>query len=117
MTDELMTDDARYFRAIAGDERAVVAAGFERSHRPTPRQQHAVNDSASAYDEETYEITRTVAGETYRLGAESFFQTNVDLLPQLIEEAIGEQARPDCDRTLLWCWPFHGSPRREDSRT
>ena len=91
MADELLSADARYFRAIAGDDRAVVAAGFERSHRKTARQPHASEDSASSSDEETYEVTRTVGAETYRLGPESFFQTNVDLLPQLVEEAIGSQ--------------------------
>jgi 23S rRNA (uracil1939-C5)-methyltransferase len=91
MADELLADDARYFRAIAGDDRAVVATGFERSHRTAPRTQPALENSAPSIVEEIEEITRTIAGETYRLGAESFFQTNIDLLPRLIEEAIGEQ--------------------------
>jgi 23S rRNA (uracil1939-C5)-methyltransferase len=39
---------------------------------------------------ETVRITRTIRGETYRLNAESFFQANADLLPQLIDAAIGE---------------------------
>ena len=91
MAGELLAGEARYFRAIAGDDRAVVAAGFERSHRATPRQRPALENSALSIEEESGEITRTIAGETYRLGAESFFQTNVDLVPQLIEEAIGKQ--------------------------
>ncbi|HXI23033.1 MAG TPA: class I SAM-dependent RNA methyltransferase [Pyrinomonadaceae bacterium] len=90
MADESLASDARYFRAIAGDGTAVVAAGFERAHR-TSHQQPAHEHSASSTEEEIGEVTRTIAGETYRLGAESFFQTNVDLLPQLIEEAIGQQ--------------------------
>ena len=90
MADDLLADDARYFRAIAGDDSAVVAAGFERSHRLAPRPPPAHDNSASV-EEASREVTRTIAGETYRLSAESFFQTNVDLLPQLIEEAIGEQ--------------------------
>src|SRR5438067_6355568 len=90
MGDELLAGDARYFRAIAGDDRAIVAAGFERSHRLAPRPPPAHDNSASV-EEASREVTRTIAGETYRLGAESFFQTNVDLLPQLIEQAIGEQ--------------------------
>src|SRR5437764_4333666 len=90
MADELLADDPRDFRAMAGDDSAVVAAGFERSHRLAPRPPPAHDNSASV-EEASREVTRTIAGETYRLGAESFFQTNVDLLPQLIEEAIGEQ--------------------------
>src|SRR5207253_3716579 len=31
-----------------------------------------------------------IYGETYRLNAESFFQANVDLLPRMIDAAIGE---------------------------
>lgn len=34
-------------------------------------------------------ITRTIHGERYRLNAESFFQANDSLLPQLIDTAIG----------------------------
>ena len=90
MADDLLADDARYFRAIAGDDSAVVAAGFERSHRLAPRPPPAHDNSASV-EEASREVTRTIAGETYRLGAESFFQTNVDLLPQLIGEAIGKE--------------------------
>src|ERR1041385_4538178 len=93
MADELLAGDARYFRAIAGDHSAVVAAGFERSRRITRRLRPVLENSRSSIEEEIEEeigeVTRNVAGETYRLGAESFFQTNVDLLPQLIEEAIG----------------------------
>lgn len=35
-------------------------------------------------------IRRTIGDETYTLNAESFFQTNEDLLPELIEAAIGD---------------------------
>src|ERR1041384_4676898 len=92
MADELLAADAQYFRAIAGDDRAVVATGFERSRRTTPRLRPVLKTSRSSIEEieeEIGEVTRTVAGETYRMSPESFFQTNVDLLPQLIEEAIG----------------------------
>jgi 23S rRNA (uracil1939-C5)-methyltransferase len=91
MANELLPGDARYFRAIAGDNTATSAAGFERSPRPAPRRPPVLASSESSIEEEPWEVTRTIAGETYRLGAESFFQTNVDLLPQLIEEAIGAQ--------------------------
>jgi 23S rRNA (uracil1939-C5)-methyltransferase len=91
MNDSLLADDARYFRAIAGDDRAVVAAGFERSRRPIRHQQPAAEHSTSLSEKESGEITRTIAGETYHVGAESFFQANVDLLPQLIEQALDKQ--------------------------
>src|SRR5205807_1701701 len=76
MADDLLADDARYFRAIAGDDSAIVAAGFERLHRPNSRPRPALENSAASIEEEIYEVARTIAGETYRLGAESFFQTN-----------------------------------------
>jgi 23S rRNA (uracil1939-C5)-methyltransferase len=93
--DDGLAGEVRYFRAIAGDDSAVVAAGFDKSLRPVPRRQPVRELSESSINEEIEEepwgVTRTIAGETYHLGAESFFQTNVDLLPQLIEEAIGGQ--------------------------
>src|SRR5207302_5642905 len=36
------------------------------------------------------DVTRTIHGETYQLNAESFFQTNNDLLPSLIGAALGD---------------------------
>ena len=74
IADGSASNDARYFRAIAGDESAVVAAGGGR------------RNWGSGPDE----ITRTISGEPYRLNAESFFQTNVDLLPHLIDYTLGE---------------------------
>ena len=68
-----MPEDARYFRVISGDEEVAVASG------PTVRE-----------GSEAREIKRTIHGETYRLNADSFFQTNIDLLPQLIEAALGD---------------------------
>ena len=95
MAAELLAGDAHYFRAIAGDDTAVVAAGFERSHRTSSQHRHDLEDSVSSIEEEIEEeigeVACTIAGEIYHLSAESFFQTNVELLPQLIEEAIGEQ--------------------------
>jgi 23S rRNA (uracil1939-C5)-methyltransferase len=37
----------------------------------------------------TREVTRTIAGERYHFNAEAFFQTNLALLPALLESAIG----------------------------
>ncbi len=67
--------DARYLRAIAGDE--AVSIADDRGSSPTARE--GVSD-----------ITRTIGGEHYRLNAQSFFQTNVDLLPQLIDAALAD---------------------------
>ena len=41
-------------------------------------------------DFEPQEISRTIAGERYHFSAKSFFQINHQLLPTLIQEAIGE---------------------------
>jgi len=66
-----LPDDARDFRAVVGDGEVSISPNVS-------------------------DISRTIAGETYRLNAESFFQTNADLLPQLIEAALhdaqGERA-------------------------
>jgi 23S rRNA (uracil1939-C5)-methyltransferase len=67
MGENSLPHDARYFRAISGDEGVSVTPG-----------DGIVN------------IARSTAGETYQLSAESFFQTNIGLLPRLIDPAIGE---------------------------
>ena len=67
--------DARYFRAIAGDEGLSIAD--DRGSGPT------VREGAS-------DIVRMINGERYQLNAQSFFQTNVDLLPQLIDYALAD---------------------------
>jgi len=77
MTNDELPGGARHFRVIAGDEEVSVASG--RGSSPTVRESAEVRD-----------ISRTIHGETYRLNAESFFQTNIDLLPQLIESALGD---------------------------
>lgn len=63
-----LPEDSRYFRAIAGDEEISVACERDRQVR---------------------DVKRTIHGETYRLNADSFFQTNIDLLPELIDAALG----------------------------
>jgi 23S rRNA (uracil1939-C5)-methyltransferase len=84
MAGNSLTPDTQYFRVIAGDESAMVAAGFTRTTR-----RGSYEDAGR--DGETDEVTRTIAGESYSLGPESFFQTNVEFLPQLIAAAIGEE--------------------------
>jgi 23S rRNA (uracil1939-C5)-methyltransferase len=80
MTGGDLPENARYFRAIAGDEDVSVAAVADTGRR----------DARPIVIERSREITRTIQGEVYRLNAESFFQTNVDLLPELIDYALGD---------------------------
>jgi 23S rRNA (uracil1939-C5)-methyltransferase len=63
-------NNARDISAVVGDEGISV-------HPPIA-------------DLETREVSRLIAGESYRFSAKSFFQINHDLLPALIKEAIGE---------------------------
>jgi len=65
-----LPEDARDFRAVVGDD------GVSLSPSPQP-------DSAQV-------ITRSIHGEAYQFHADSFFQANYDLLPQLIDAALGE---------------------------
>jgi 23S rRNA (uracil1939-C5)-methyltransferase len=104
MREGSLPDGARDFRAVVGDggvsiappvrvSSPTVVAGngdaslsFERVSSPTVREgSDSIRDS-----EEVRGITRTIHGETYRLNAESFFQANDSLLPQLIDAAIGD---------------------------
>jgi len=83
MQEGLFPDSARDFRAVVGDEAVSIAPSIR---SPTVREgSDSIKDS-----EEIRDITRTIHGETYRLNAESFFQANDGLLPQLIDTAIGE---------------------------
>ena len=70
MLDGSLPEDVRDFRAIVGDEDVSLAPPL---------------DSQAVVD-----VTRSIYGEVYSLNAESFFQTNADLLPPLIEAALGE---------------------------
>jgi 23S rRNA (uracil1939-C5)-methyltransferase len=73
--------DARDFRAVLGDESVSVSPPL-RGSSPTVREDL---DSQDVRD-----ITRTVHGEAYRFNAESFFQANDALVPQLIDAAVGD---------------------------
>ena len=66
--DELQAE-ARDFRAIKGDHCLSLS--------PDP-----------GNSEDGREISCSIHGETYRLNARSFFQANLDLLPQLIDAAL-----------------------------
>lgn len=69
MEQGMLPDHTRDFRAVVGDKGVSIS----------PR----TSDNQPPQD-----INRTIAGETYALNAERFFQTNADLLPQLIEAAL-----------------------------
>ena len=73
MSEGLLSDDARFFRAVVGEEGVSVASGVR-----------------SAPAGKVGDISRSINGEIYHLNAESFFQANIDLAPQLIEAAIGD---------------------------
>jgi 23S rRNA (uracil1939-C5)-methyltransferase len=99
MRDGSLFDDARDFRAVVGDEGVSIAP---RVGSPTVREGNVSEPPAVAggqsrgkkpavsEDPPIPVITRAIHGETYRLNAESFFQANDILLPQLIDAAIGE---------------------------
>jgi 23S rRNA (uracil1939-C5)-methyltransferase len=76
MNDGELLEDSRYFRVIAGDEEVSVASSHS---SPTLRKGGEVRN-----------VKRTIGTEAYLLNAESFFQTNIDLLPQLIDAALGD---------------------------
>lgn len=73
MADGSLPRDARYFRAIAGDDGVSVAPRVE---------------SSTVKESGVPDVGRRIHGESYHLNAEKFFQTNIDLLPQLIDTAL-----------------------------
>lgn len=98
MNDGSLPDNARDFRAVVGDDDQVSIAPSVRS--PAVREgadpaldrgsSPAVREGSQLAAAEVRNITRTIHGETYSLNAESFFQANDGLLPELIDAAIGE---------------------------
>jgi 23S rRNA (uracil1939-C5)-methyltransferase len=68
----------RDFQAAAGDEGVSLALTLRSS------------DGAPSQLPATSEVTRTISGEQYHFNAGAFFQTNLDLLPALLESAIGD---------------------------
>src|SRR4029077_18867986 len=67
--DGLLADDTRDYRAVVGDDGVSLAPPLS--------------------DRVVSEVGRSIHGETFRLNAQAFFQTNHDLLPQLIDTALG----------------------------
>jgi 23S rRNA (uracil1939-C5)-methyltransferase len=83
MDDGSLPEEARDFRAVIGDDGVSITPSVR---SPTVREgSDSVKDIGQVRD-----ITRTIHGETYHLNAESFFQANDGLLPELIDAAIGE---------------------------
>ena len=80
-----LPDDAREFKAAAGDEGVSLAPPLTKN-APLP----TFEPRSGTLSEAPAELTRTIAGEQYHFDAEAFFQTNLDLVPALIEFAIGE---------------------------
>ncbi len=93
MSDGSLSEEARDFRAVAGDEGVSIAPPV-RGTSPTPGspagQPGWGGEIREGSDLTVREVTRTIHGETYRLNAESFFQANDDLLPQLIDAALSK---------------------------
>jgi 23S rRNA (uracil1939-C5)-methyltransferase len=83
MQEGSLPESARDFRAVVGDDGVSISPPIG---SPTVRQ-----GSDSVRDrKENQQISRTIAGETYRQNAESFFQANEQLLPQLLDTALGD---------------------------
>src|ERR1700716_3093881 len=76
--------ETRDFRAVIGDEGVSISPPL----RAAPIAN--VGPDSAMVSNSLRDITRTIHGESYRLNAESFFQANDGLLPQLIDAAIGE---------------------------
>ena len=83
MREGSLPEEARDFRAVVGNEGVSIAPSVG---SPTVRK----GNGRTGTSEQIRDITRTIHSETYRLNAESFFQANAELLPQLIDAAIGE---------------------------
>jgi len=113
MRESSLPEAARDFRAIVGDDAQVSIAPSVRSpasgsaagqpggggavragklSEPPAVAGGQSNDKnpTRSEDSDVAIITRTIHGETYQLNAESFFQANDSLLPQLIDTAIGK---------------------------
>jgi 23S rRNA (uracil1939-C5)-methyltransferase len=75
MADGSLPVEAKYFRAVAGDDGVAVSSGGGRTIAGQTR---------------ALEIQRTIDGQSYSLSAESFFQTNEHLLRDLMVHAIGD---------------------------
>jgi len=105
-SDGSLPEDARDFRAVAGDEAVSIAPpvrgssptvtkgparrGTSPTRGPQTGSPAGVGAVREGSDLTVRDVTRTIRGERYSLNAESFFQANDDLLPQLIDAALNE---------------------------
>lgn len=78
--------ETRDFRAVVGDNETISISP------PFPGPSPTVREGSESQDEPpgVREISRSIHGESYRLNAESFFQANDALVPQLIDAALGD---------------------------
>ncbi len=84
---------ARDFRAVVGNEGVSIATSVgSRTVREgaDPALDRGTSPTVREGSKTVRDITRTIRGETYHLNAELFFQANDDLMPQLIDTALGE---------------------------
>ena len=86
-----LPDDARHFRAIAGDDVISIIDDKGRSPLSESRPVGIAGGPIAGSHSHVRDITRTFNGERYHLNAASFFQANNDLLPSLLESAIGSE--------------------------
>ena len=95
MQDGSLPEDTRDVRAVAGNKGVSIAPNYvggrivsegsaEQGSSPTVRE----GLDSSVEPEGVREVSRTIHGENYTLNAESFFQTNDDLLSALIDAAL-----------------------------
>lgn len=78
MQEDRLPEEARYFRAVVGEDGVAINPSVG-----SPNVREGLVPSASEDD-----VTHTIGGDTFRLNAESFFQANADLLPQLVDAAL-----------------------------
>src|SRR6266496_262540 len=95
MQDGSLPEDTRDVRAVAGNKGVSIAPNYvggrivsegsaEQGSSPTVRE----GLDSSVEPEVVREVSRTIHGENYTLNAESFFQTNDDLVSALIDAAL-----------------------------
>ena len=95
MQDGSLPEDVRDFRAVVGNEGVSIAPSVSSPTPGSPAGQPGwsgtvrEDPTSTKGRDDVREITRSIHGEAYHLNAESFFQANAELLPQLIDAAIG----------------------------
>ena len=77
--------ETRDFRAVVSDEGVSISPPVQDIGQTLIESSDSLAETEGVRD-----ITRTIHGEAYRLNAESFFQANDDLLPRMIDAAIGD---------------------------